>query len=58
MQAKPHFQNDDGDDVHNIVVEIISTNHTTKENIEWKSSSDNNHSGPRITVLKLNIIDQ
>ena len=40
-----------------IIVEIISTNHPTKENIEWKSSSDNDHSGPGITALKLNIID-
>lgn len=43
--------------ITNIVVEIISTNHPTKENIEWKSSSDNNHLGPGITVLKLSIID-
>lgn len=43
--------------ITNIIVKITSTHHRAMENIEWKSSSDNSHSCPRITGLQLNIID-
>lgn len=43
--------------ITNIIVKIIPTHHRANENIEWKSSSDNSHSCPGITGLKLNISD-